>query len=971
MPPGGQLTSLVPELGAPKHLDRDRALQRLRALLTSQNSAATATAAPPPPSAATAAPPTTTATRLATTHDEHTPASITTPVERPRLTTCTYTDRDELAAFEAAVEGPDLLGCSPAPGEEASGRGGSPGWERRLGGLCAARALVEARGAASDAFEERLLKRALDVLEDGEVRVRQAAGGCLAVLAAARGVTVLDAALEPLLASIARNFERGADDDDGVEGDEEREEGVRQQQGGTRAEKQAAIPEGEEEEEGGDERANGPTTTNTATTDPPNLLSSLLASTYKPLVPGTGEMRHGTEGWKALETSVRALQQVVDALPPADVAPRLSADVRSALYGSLSHPNRFVRETGHFMLASVSAALKGPALEEAAPELAPRIADGLSDNWSQVRYAACVAARAFMAALGGLDGGVLTACGVVVGGEGEGKGKGSSSSTEALAQVVPVLLPPMCLNRYYVAAGVRLYAQASWRLLVGAPLEAADGNAAAAAEQQEQRAMSAGRAAVAHFCPAVVAYYVSQSKANNHAVREAACACMAELMEKVERSAVAPHVPALLAALRTCFRDSSWPVRDAACTALGRCVLAYPLETRQSVLGELYGLWAAHLWDNIPTVRENSAAALGRALRAYGTGGEVVAAGAAGAAGAAATDDNSTQGSGGASRCAQLLRDLLPRAFEQPEESARYSGLENVTTFGVAARKARDNDPAVHTGQDMFSCGSLTARFGFSTSRLVRSDGCMDHGFSRGKQPWEASDGGVHLLREYCLWWGEREQGGGGGGGGGGESGGNGNGGNGYPSAAAPADPVEFLPVLLRLARLDTFQHAANLRETVWRCLPDVARGVGARRFKAPLMGGGGGQNGAAATINDNDNDPPPADEGGWLALFAQAAADDLRCGHQLAAAAAGRALGALRDAFGARILASRLRTEEARLALERDPNVPPPAPRTPATTGSLGGPTSAASSLLFKNNEALQLPTRRPGAPQPPPQAR
>lgn len=38
------------------------------------------------------------------------------------------------------------------------------------------------------------------------------------------------------------------------------------------------------------------------------------------------------------------------------------------------------------------------------------------------------------------------------------------------------------------------------------------------------------------FCvapPQVVAYYIEQSKANNHAVREAACACIAELMCKV------------------------------------------------------------------------------------------------------------------------------------------------------------------------------------------------------------------------------------------------------------------------------------------------------------------------------------------------------------------------------------------------------------------------------------------------------
>lgn len=68
----------------------------------------------------------------------------------------------------------------------------------------------------------------------------------------------------------------------------------------------------------------------------------------------------------------------------------------------------------------------------------------------------------------------------------------------------------------------------------------------------------------------VVFYYISQSKANNHAVREAACAVIAELMEKVDRQAVSPHVPDLLRALLLCFKDSSWPVRDAACTACGR-----------------------------------------------------------------------------------------------------------------------------------------------------------------------------------------------------------------------------------------------------------------------------------------------------------------------------------------------------------------------------------------------------------------
>jgi hypothetical protein len=76
-----------------------------------------------------------------------------------------------------------------------------------------------------------------------------------------------------------------------------------------------------------------------------------------------------------------------------------------------------------------------------------------------------------------------------------------------------------------------------------------------------------------------------------------------------------------------------------------------------------------------------------------------------------------------------LCRELLPQAYQQPGESQKYSDLENTTTFGVAARRKRDNDPAVHSNQDMFSCGSLSARF--STERLVRSDGCNDYGFAR------------------------------------------------------------------------------------------------------------------------------------------------------------------------------------------------------------------------------------------------
>ncbi|KAF6254565.1 ARM repeat-containing protein [Scenedesmus sp. NREL 46B-D3] len=515
----------------------------------------------------------------------------------------------------------------------------------------------------------------------------------------------------------------------------------------------------------------------------PNLLAALLHSSYQPLVPGTGQMRHGTEGWKCLETSMKAFQQLVEGTGPA-VAPYITEEVQDLLHRSMHHPNRFVRETAHFTAASMCEALAGQRLLAIGQDLAERLADGLSDNWSQVRYAACVATRTFMKCV----------------------------AQEEQHRFLPMLTGPMCLNRYYIAEGVRLYSQETWRRVMG------DG----------------GRATVAKYVDQVVFYYVNQSKASNHAVREAACAVIAELMEKVDRAAVSPHVPDLLRAVLLCFKDSSWPVRDAACTACGRCVVSYPQETRE-VLDSLYALWFDHLWDNIPTVRENSAAALANAVRAYG-------------------EEATT-------KVVAVLRELLPQAYQQPSESQKYSDLENTTTFGVAARRNRDNDPAVHTDQDMFSCGSLSARF--STERLVRSDGCNDYGFARAKEPWEGSDGAIHMVKELA--------------------------------AVAPAAAAQFIPQVADLARLATFQHAYNMHESIWRGLPALAASLGVKAFKSQ-----------------------------YLELFLPPLFADLRCGHQLAEAEAGKCISALRDLIGPRIFAGRL-DEQQRAAMESDANILPP----------------------------------------------
>lgn len=104
-------------------------------------------------------------------------------------------------------------------------------------------------------------------------------------------------------------------------------------------------------------------------------------------------------------------------------------------------------------------------------------------------------------------------------------------------------------------------------------------------------------------------------QANNHAVREAACACIGELCEKVPREAVEPNVPALLSALLVCFRDESWPCRDAAAAGTSALVAAYPVGAAPQ-LGDLWKLWFEHLGDNVPSVRANAATAIGKVAAA-------------------------------------------------------------------------------------------------------------------------------------------------------------------------------------------------------------------------------------------------------------------------------------------------------------------------------------------------------------------
>lgn len=82
--------------------------------------------------------------------------------------------------------------------------------------------------------------------------------------------------------------------------------------------------------------------------------------------------------------------------------------------------------------------------------------------------------------------------------------------------VSPTCGPVVCLfsmlrARYYLADGVKLYSQETWRMMMG----------------------DRGRDMVGRYAKDVVEYYCVASELDNHCIRESACHSIAEMAEKV------------------------------------------------------------------------------------------------------------------------------------------------------------------------------------------------------------------------------------------------------------------------------------------------------------------------------------------------------------------------------------------------------------------------------------------------------
>ena len=386
------------------------------------------------------------------------------------------------------------------------------------------------------------------------------------------------------------------------------------------------------------------------------------------------EILHDTAGWRNLETSVKCLQSLINGCGDSpSFHEEIDQTLLDLIFTSLQHQNRFVRETAYQTCATIiEVCIKAPSLESNpvcrfSNQFSDNLALGLADNWSQVRMAAATASRQFLLCLQKMEG-----------------------YQEA---IFSELLPRLCLNRYYLAEGVRIYSQQTWMMIVG----------------------ENGKKAVEQDIDNFVKYYVECTKADNHAVREAACQCIAELAGKIDPKVVSPHVELLLDTLIECFQDDSWPVRDMACVACGSFVSCYP-EPSIKKMQTLKALFLENLQDPISSVRQGAAQAIGKTV----------------------TINEAMIGE---------LVDLMSRNFDnvqnQPVESHKYGNLSHEpASFGVV-KQLRDNDPRLHENQTMYSCGSLAPKM-----KRSAGGGCTDAKFRKPSEPWEAADGCLYLMAE-------------------------------------------------------------------------------------------------------------------------------------------------------------------------------------------------------------------------------
>lgn len=555
-------------------------------------------------------------------------------------------------------------------------------WEGRHGGLLLVQECLKWFQESQQPLPnvQQWADSCLKLLSDSEVRVRTTSGEVLALLCHVGGMKLYDDKVaEHLLASIENNMNLERDGQAFLDGDEATKklsekllagEAARQNRVGSRA----------------------------------SRASSMQSSIF-----------HDTAGWGTLETDVSCLQQIIEKCG-ADFAPRLDShgEVLELLCTCALHMNRFVRGIGFRAIDAVIKSLheagstqelgkdsshQANSIKELgedshngevkteflldsvaqASDFVARIGSGLCDEWANVRMEASVALRTFLLCL---------------------------QTVERRQCFYDELLPKLCVNRYYVAAGVANYTRETWRLIIG----------------------DQGRQTVARWLPSLVPFYIMQTKVANSEARDAAAKCIGELAARIDRVAVSSYVKDLFEALiPRLSKQDAWQVKESSSNAVVEMVRAFPECFNLSAdLPRLVPSLSAILADKIWSVREGAAVALGELVKV--------------------SDANA------AAPILELCLDGLKSASKETDEREKY-GKDDL----VELKRERDNDVELHTDQDTIDCcavGDLEEDDSEQLGKLSLSkiyNQAQKSKIDMGLNSWERTDGCLYLVRELAF----------------------------------------------------------------------------------------------------------------------------------------------------------------------------------------------------------------------------
>lgn len=544
--------------------------------------------------------------------------------------------------------------------EQVSALLGHEKWEARDGGLTLAKEYLnwtERHGRRFDEFPA-WVDACAQLLGDQQIRVRTSVGETLALLCKVGGLKLYDEKVAgPLLASIEHGMTLERDGQALLDDDE-----------ATKALTEKLLA-GEAARQLRDKSTRA------------SRASSMQSTIF-----------HDTAGWGPLESDVTCLQLIIEKCG-ADFAPRLDAegDVMDLLCTCAVHMNRFVRGIAFAALEAAIRSLHqaGVATAEAlldavaqASDLVARLGSGLCDEWANVRMAASRALRTFLVSL---------------------------QSPQQQHRYFEVLLPCMCVNRYYVATGVANYSRETWRMILA----------------------DKGRETIVKWLPSIVPFYIMQTRVANSEARDAAAKCIGELAARIDPPAVSPYATDLFCALIPRLgRADAWEVKEQACLAITEMAKAFPACCNLSGdFPDLLPSLSAVLADPVWSVRQSAAFALGELCKA--SDAEVV------------------------SVVLELCLDGLTAATRELDERRKYGGEDDL----VKLKHERANDATLHSNQDTIDCcavgdldheDSEQLQMGNKLALSAIYNYAQKHKVDLRRNSWERTDGCLYLVLELA-----------------------------------------------------------------------------------------------------------------------------------------------------------------------------------------------------------------------------